>query len=79
MSPFGDEDLKRLKEYIHVRKDLSRDVPVHPEIASFLVEVEALLARLEAAEKTVDSWERLKSPIHTMACYNEWCKTAGKE
>lgn len=51
---FTDDDLKRLKQYIDVRQKCSMDVPVHPDIASFFSEVEALLARLEAVERFVD-------------------------
>lgn len=78
---FTDDDLKQVKEYCEVRRDLSHDVPVHPDIAFLGESVLALVARLEAAEHLV---EHLHGPSAAPCCqiaedlYQAWRKAAGK-
>lgn len=61
MTPFTDDDLKRLKEHLfEVHDDLDDDCR---EIAPR--EVNALLARLETAETLIKAWEEFSLEIHS--------------
>ena len=70
--PFSDDDLKRLKEWAHVCGCTSYEgkKPCRHE------ETNALLARLEAAEKMINANPDSRS--YDLA-YNEWRKAAGKD
>lgn len=63
---FTYEDLKRLKELFKVTG--GEDNGVLP----------ALIARLEAAELTVETWVNLMPQLENTAVYKDWRKAAGK-
>ena len=68
---FTDEDLRRLK------LRLSADYFVRNKFVD-AQDMEALLARLEAAERVCDAWGDSAGGTITQAAWHEWRKAAGK-
>lgn len=70
---FTDEDLKRLKD------DLAKMPNI--DVCNYFeadLEILALIARLEAAEKALESSEKSETGRINAADWNEWRKAAGK-
>lgn len=72
MTPFTDEDLRRLKEdLITFRKPGTSPYSDYGAIKN-------LLARLEAAEEIVDQASDAEPNWENYPCYKKWRKAAGK-
>lgn len=54
--PFSDDDLKRLKD-LAINRRWPTEIVFHGSLGDQMFSIEALLARLEAAEKAIDSAE----------------------
>ena len=73
---FTDDDLKRLKKNVEGQFSVTVHKPTWDEI-------EALLARLEAAEKVLERFEKTHNKDHGSGCsvcflMEAWRKAAGK-
>ena len=71
--PFTDDDLKRLKEGIKAA------IPMKP-IGMYIVEMEALLTRLEAAERVCNTLLLVRDAAseEIQKHYRVWRRAAGK-